>query len=204
MLIEHEGGWQTQYCHLKQFSITVNPGDPVAEGATLGQVGLSGNTEFPHLHISVRKDGTDIDPFDPDGTLACGTAAPQLWADPIPYQPGGIIGAGIATDVPTFEMVNQGLPGPATFPPDAPALILWAAVFGGQAGDQLSFGLIAPGGRILSETVTLEKTQARLFRAVGKRLTAARWQEGSYLGEVIHQRGTAEISRRPIAFRIGP
>lgn len=40
--------------HLKQKSIRVKPGDLVQTGDLLAQVGNSGNTDFPHLHIHVQ------------------------------------------------------------------------------------------------------------------------------------------------------
>ena len=40
--ITHEGGWETQYCHMKQGSVRVKVGDRVETGMPLGEVGLSG------------------------------------------------------------------------------------------------------------------------------------------------------------------
>ncbi|NNC00901.1 M23 family metallopeptidase, partial [Corallococcus exiguus] len=50
-VVDHGGGWQTQYCHLSQASIAVKPGDVVKAGDRIGRVGLSGLTEFPHVHF---------------------------------------------------------------------------------------------------------------------------------------------------------
>lgn len=68
--IKHTNGYRTQYCHLKAGSILVKPGDIVTKGQILGKVGMSGQSEFPHLHIGVYKDGimlnktfAAIDPF---------------------------------------------------------------------------------------------------------------------------------------------
>lgn len=59
--------YNTQYCHLKQNSITIKPGDIVKAGDIIGQVGMSGKTEFPHLHISIQETNnnkiTHLDPF---------------------------------------------------------------------------------------------------------------------------------------------
>ena len=54
MLIDHGGGWRTQYCHMRQGSVRVRKGDRVRDRQRLGTIGLSGKTEFPHLHLSVR------------------------------------------------------------------------------------------------------------------------------------------------------
>lgn len=40
--------------HLRAGSVTVAPGDPVEAGTVIGQVGNSGNTSEPHLHIQIQ------------------------------------------------------------------------------------------------------------------------------------------------------
>jgi murein DD-endopeptidase MepM/ murein hydrolase activator NlpD len=57
VVIDHSDGWTTQYCHLKQGSVAVSRGDYVSFATRLGQVGLSGRTQCPHVHLTVRKDG---------------------------------------------------------------------------------------------------------------------------------------------------
>lgn len=184
LVIDHGGGWETQYCHMARGSLLHKTGDQIAAREDLGLIGLSGNTEFPHLHISVRKDGVEIDPFDPDGTATCGPGPePALWASPIDYVPGGLIGAGFADQVPQWEAIRAGLL-PAPLTPTAPALVLWAQYFGSRPGDSLRFLLQGPDGSVLDESVTIERQQAQGFRAVGKRLRAPNWAAGNYEGKI--------------------
>ncbi len=42
VVIDHGGGWETQYSHLRQDSIVVGPGDRVLRGDVLGMIGMSG------------------------------------------------------------------------------------------------------------------------------------------------------------------
>ncbi len=75
VLIKHARGWSSQYCHMRKGSIAVAKGDAVTTGQRLGLVGLSGRTEFPHIHITVRKNGKVVDPFvrsAPGGTVLAG------------------------------------------------------------------------------------------------------------------------------------
>ena len=51
--VQHDAAWRTQYCHMRAGSVTVKKGQRVKPGAKLGLVGLSGRTEFPHLHFMV-------------------------------------------------------------------------------------------------------------------------------------------------------
>jgi len=56
ILIEREGV-EVLLAHLKKGSIKVNVGDPVNTNTLLAQVGNSGNTSEPHLHMHVEKGG---------------------------------------------------------------------------------------------------------------------------------------------------
>jgi murein DD-endopeptidase MepM/ murein hydrolase activator NlpD len=48
--------------HLKEGSLQVEVGDEVRPGMELGQIGNSGNTSEPHLHIhAVRGEVLDLD-----------------------------------------------------------------------------------------------------------------------------------------------
>ena len=56
VVLRHENGWETQYCHLRKGSIAVTEGQEVTAGEVLGQVGMSGRAAFPHVHLSVQMD----------------------------------------------------------------------------------------------------------------------------------------------------
>ena len=75
VVIDHGGGWETQYCHLKRGSVRVRSGDTVEAGAPLGLVGYSGNAQFRACASdSPSRNGKDIDPFSgkaQDGTCQC-------------------------------------------------------------------------------------------------------------------------------------
>lgn len=43
-------------CHMKNGSVKVNPGDKVNVGDAIGEVGNSGNSLSPHLHLNLFKD----------------------------------------------------------------------------------------------------------------------------------------------------
>lgn len=204
VVITHTDGWETQYCHLKQGSLRVKPGDTVAAGTALGQIGLSGNTEFPHLHLSLRHNSAVVDPFSPGDTASCGTTSPSLWSPPVPMQPGGLVDAGFATAIPDFEAVKAGTAQNPTLGAHSPALVLWAHVFGTRPGDRLTLTLTGPKGEILSETITFDKTQARAMRAIGKRLRGPNWPSGAYQGQLTYRRGTTELGHRSLTLKVLP
>jgi hypothetical protein len=201
--IDHGDGWETQYCHLKLGSIRVRTGDRVETGQPLGQVGLSGNTEFPHLHLTIRRNGTELDPFAPEPATACGTVPPDtLWSAPIAYDPFGFTGAGFFTAVPEWDAIKAGLDSPATLPGDAPALVLWASYFGPRDGDELALAITGPQGEVVRQTVPIDRTQAVAFRAVGKRVPQGGWPAGTYAGEVVMTRGGVELGRQSVTLTI--
>ncbi len=185
VVITHADGWTTQYCHLKQGSVAVRKGEAVKAGTVLGQVGLSGRTQFPHVHLTLRKDGNMVDPFDPDGQISCRTPSDDtLWARALPYRPGGILTVGFADRVPEFDDIKAGEAARATLPTEAPAIVVFGHAFGSQAGDIMDMRIDGPGGTLITERVALTKTQAELFRAIGKRLTTTGWPTGTYRGTV--------------------
>ncbi len=63
VVVEHPGGYYTQYAHLA--AVAVDQGQRVATGEWIGQSGTSGNSTGPHLHFEVRvtpETGSAIDP----------------------------------------------------------------------------------------------------------------------------------------------
>jgi hypothetical protein len=173
---------------MKRGSISVKKGDRVDTGAALGQVGLSGQTEFPHLHLSVRQGQAVIDPFDTERSDTCAADAHadrhSLWQDTPAYVPGGLLGAGFSADVPSYAAVKSGQAGVTTLSTDAPALVIWGYVFGARAGDTLRLEMTGPAGFSYANDAVFDKAQALAFRAAGKRLPAAGWPSGRYSGTV--------------------
>jgi len=195
--IEHEGGWVTQYCHLKQGSILVKSGDHVATGTALGLVGQSGRAAFPHVHLSIRKDGQEVDPFDPDGELACDIVEQNtLWADTPNYRAGGLIDIGFATAIPTYDAIKDGSAHSHDLLTSAPALVIWGYTFGTRKGDQLHLTLKGPDGTVADQKITYDKAQAQSFRAIGKKRRSRPWPAGTYIGTVTLIRNETPMETR--------
>ncbi|MEU8794399.1 M23 family metallopeptidase [Streptomyces sp. NPDC048643] len=63
IVIEHPGGYYTQYAHLA--AVAVDQGQRVAAGQWIAQSGTTGNSTGPHLHFEVRvtpEMGSAVDP----------------------------------------------------------------------------------------------------------------------------------------------
>ncbi len=207
LVIDHGNGWETQYCHLREGSLAVSRGQRVTLSTTLGQIGYSGRTAFPHLHLSVRKDGQVVDPFNTDQILSCGRddgPEDDLWGEVIAYDPGGLIGLGIETGVPDYADLKAGGGRAAILPATAPALVGWGLIAGGRAGDQVEIEIRFPDDqRMIRQSQTLERTQAMLFRAAGKKRPAAGWPMGDYTVSVRLLRDGTPIDAGERQIRVG-
>ena len=183
VLIDHGGGWESQYCHLRASSISVEVGQRVGLQSLLGKIGMSGRTEFPHLHVALRKDGKVVDPFNADPLAYCGDAhKTSLWAAEIPYRPSGFVNAGFSPQIPDFDTVKWGKAGHDSVDSGGGALVFWAQIFGAQAGDVMQLAISGPDGVFIDHDEVLTTTQARAMRAAGRRLHTENTIPGAYHG----------------------
>ena len=195
------GGWITDYCHLAKGSLKVKVGDTVAVGQPLARVGLSGDTEFPHVHFSVRRGASVIDPFAPEmaSPASCQAQAP-LWTPEaqrtLAYKAGAVLNAGFAGGAVSMDGVEAGAlpPASATTPLEA-----YARVIGLAAGDSVELTLTGPGGRVVAQggsaPMVRDRDQELIF--TGARAPAGGWPHGLYLAEVrVRRAGAVAVSRR--------
>ncbi|SEM96302.1 Peptidase family M23 [Roseovarius tolerans] len=202
--VDHGDGWQTLYCHLKLGSIQVRKGEEVMTGDVLGEVGLSGLTNAPHVHLGVLKDGEIVDPFHPDNITQCGEATDGgLWQTPLAYTRAGLFTAGFSTAVPSFEAVQSGAARMGATAGDQP-LVLYGHVFYAQPGDQLILTAHGPEGEVFRHEITLDAPKVQLFRAFGRKAPAAGWRAGAYRGYVRLIRGDTLIAARHADITVTP
>lgn len=202
VVVDHGGGWETQYCHLRQGSVRVGKGQRVSRGQPLGEVGYSGLAEFAHVHLSVRHAGKTVDPFSGlrsgEACLADGSGATGLWdeaaAEAFAYSDGRLIAVGFAGQRPDVARLEQDhrLEPPT---PSSPALIFYARAINLRAGDRLKLSVIGPQGfEVSTEGEPFDRNKARWSAFVGKPLRAPRWPAGHYQGTAAVVRGGNVVS----------
>ncbi len=207
LVIDHGDDWTTQYCHMQAGSLRVRPGDAVARGDILGDIGRSGRSEFPHIHIAVRQGTRVIDPFTGDSNMnTCAVNAParNLWApdlqEKLSYPGPQPFHLGFATGVPKKSAIEAGQLGQTRFAADAPALVFWTEVFSLEKGDRITLSLQSPDGKPVADNrIVIDRPLAKWHGFVGRKKRDADWVSGSYTGRVMIERGTVQIEKSTAA-----
>lgn len=60
VIVDHGNGLQTRYAHMGK--IFVQEGEKITTDIAVGEVGLTGKTTGPHLHLEVLKNGRAVNP----------------------------------------------------------------------------------------------------------------------------------------------
>jgi hypothetical protein len=177
MIVDLGGGYEAQYCHMRQGSLAVKPGEAVMRGQKLGEVGASGMAAFPHVHLTIRLNGKTIDPVtghEPaSGCLKSGETGEPLFSPDIMA----------AIDHGETQLIALGLAGgpvdhkalPVAPPPAAtagsPAFVGWGWFINLHQGDRVVVSLAGPDGQEIAANRSdpLERTKADYSAFAGKR-----------------------------------
>ena len=181
VVISHGHGWETQYCHLRQGSVAVQPDTKVQRGTVLGMVGASGLASFPHVHLSVRRNGVVIDPFvGANRHQECTQNRNPLWSQPLEYIPTGVIDAGFSSQPPTQTQLWQGKNKDESLTANSPAFIFWVQSFGVLAGDREKWQLTTPDGQTIKQENSLKRPYRSWVSYIGKRQIIPGLWQGEY------------------------
>jgi murein DD-endopeptidase MepM/ murein hydrolase activator NlpD len=205
-------GLEAQLCHMKPGSIRVRQGQSVAAGEALGAVGMSGRTEFPHLHLSLRRGGEKLDPATGGALKAapsCAPAAPapagRLWRDEdrarLSYVATALVDAAFLGRAPSADERPEDI---TDAPVRAgPALVFWASAMGPRSGDIIRVRIIGPDGvEVASSARTQPRDQAAAFVFAGRRTPAGGWPPGVYRGEARIMRAGQPVASRSVALTL--
>ncbi len=209
VMIDHGGGWVSQYCHLAQGSLKVSRTQTVERGQPLGYVGSSGGTDFPHLHYAIRRFGAVINPYTGVSPTGCDAAtAKPLW-DPalkLEYTPSVVFGFGVSGVFPSLEIVKNDhelltAPEGATDP-----FYIWLHVLGIKEGDSVRMIAFDPAGKPFASELFKPGEDKTIYLAnIGvapEDLGTTEWPEGEYTARImIYDRGK-EIMSEELTFTL--
>ena len=209
VMINHGGGWVSQYCHLANGSIPVTEGQNVETGDVLGKVGSSGGTSFPHLHYAIRRFGATINPF--TGVSPVGCKAPKakpLWKPEtkLSYQPTALIGFGVTGQFPSLQIVQTDHE--LLTPPqgDTMPVYVWFHLLGARKGDSIRLMAFDSNGRpFASELFKVEQDQTIYLANIGltpEDLDLTHWPPGKYKARAVLYTGSNEAIREVQNFNL--
>ena len=208
VVIDHGQGWETQYCHLAMGSLRVKIGDSVVAGQPIAQVGLSGNTEYPHLHLTVRAGATVIDPFAPvPGPCNSKAALSEgLWdqatARMLMHRRGVVLNSGFAAAPISAEELETG----GYRPPNAAsqALVAFVRAINLEAGDVQTLALLDASGQVLAQRglPPLDRAKAQYIMYAGKRSPQG-WKRGEYSAIYTVKRRGVVVLQKSFSIQLG-
>ncbi|MGY3619725.1 M23 family metallopeptidase [Bradyrhizobium sp. USDA 10063] len=208
VVIEHPSGWETQYCHMANGSLAVKPGDDVARGQRLGRIGLSGLTEYPHLHFTVRYKGAIVDPFAYGAAPGSCGGGESLWQTALraelAYQDRAVLNAGFMSGPPTMELIEEASAEGQSVSANSPALVAFVRAIGLKAGDAQGLVIKDPQGQVLAENraVPLQSNKAQYMLFAGRKRPPNGWDRGTYMATYTVERDGQVVLQKQLELRL--
>jgi hypothetical protein len=208
VIVQHADGFESEYCHLARGSVRVKPGDTVKASAVLGNVGLSGNTEFAHVHFTLRHGGKVVDPFADGATEGACNGGVSLWnkkfAAALAYRPIAVLNKGFAAQAVTAEELEAGDVASPASGPYAPNLVAYVRAIALRAGDVQRFTLVDPEGKPLAAQTLepLEGNKAQYWLMVGRKRPPDGWKPGIYRATYRVERAGALLIEQTFELRL--
>jgi murein DD-endopeptidase MepM/ murein hydrolase activator NlpD len=179
VVIDHQGALSSQYCHLKNGSLSVRPAMNVRRGERIGSIGSSGLAEFPHVHLSVRLDGKLVEPVTgkplADKAQGCGDLSGSLFdtgsTQALAQSPVAILDVGLANAPPELsDLVRTG--GPPLAIAHSNSAVVWVWAINVDEGARFRIRLVGPGEVTLIDQTTnaLPRRKANYLVYVGRKL----------------------------------
>lgn len=210
VVIDHGQGFETQYCHMAKGGLSVRPGDDIKAGDQIGRVGLSGMTEFPHLHFTLRRDGKVVDPFAFGAEAdSCGGGR-SLWdaktASTLSYRAGDVLNKGFASGPVTMAAVESGEIEQTVPTARSPALVAYVRAIGLRSGDAQFLTLVDPEGKTLAENkpAALDRDKAQWMLFSGVKAPPGGFKPGLYRATYTVMRGVKAAITQSFTIELKP
>jgi len=192
VVIDHGDGWESYYAHMKQGSIKVVKGQRIEKGDVLGSVGMSGLTDFPHVHFEVRYNRTRMDPFS-GAAINSGCDLPDnpYWSEKtlktLTYTPTFFVNTGFSEIRPANRKdLESGKKKQNEISSMAPTLFFWSYYIGSRKGDKVRLKMTGPNGKTVATYLSkpMGSNQISRYIFVGAKRPAGGWAAGTYKGKI--------------------
>lgn len=206
--IAHQDGWITDYCHLKKGSVMVKKGNIVKAGQKIGTVGLSGLTEFPHLHFCVMKHDNFFDPFTGQHRYLKKKPFSPLWQavimDSFQKSLKILLNVGVGSEIPDWTTIKKNQYGSTSFDVQPSMILAWADLVHVKKNDSLEFHILGPDEKLfLDNKIKINKANVKKYLYIGKKRPAGGFMKGFYKGVIKFTRPSSGITdQQPIKFTI--
>lgn len=192
------GGFLTDYCHMKNGSIRVKKGDYVSAGQTLGQIGMSGLTEFPHLHISVQQNDQFVDPFKGLERYSKGYKNP-LWSSnalqQLSYKPHIVYNVGVSNEIPKLLDIRNEKYKNNQISSNSDMILVWIDTMHVEVNDVIDVSINSSNGTpFFKQRIVVDKANAKKLFYLGRRRPANGFARGNYNVQISFKRPNANIN----------
>jgi peptidase M23-like protein len=178
LVIDHEGGLSSQYCHAKSGSLSVRAGARIRKGERIGSIGSSGLAQFPHVHLSIYQNGQLVEPLTGKAlgseAHACGDLSDSLFDAgakiALVQSSTAILDFGLAVDPPELaRLVRVG--GPPLVTGRSKSIVAWVWGINVDEGSQFRIRTFGPNNAMLMDhtTTTLPRRKANYLAYVGRK-----------------------------------
>lgn len=207
VVIEHGQGLSAQYCHMKRGSLNVRKGQTVSRGDVLGEVGVSGFSAFPHIHLALRLNGKLVDalsgaPLEVKSCLSQGVVSGYFGRktlEALLESRDDILQIGLADKAFSKDVLVQG-----NVPPiptmQSNAIVGWGWAINAHKGDQMRIAIENEAGVFHEKTSDpLSRRKAVIFNFSGRKITP---KAGTYTLTVTLIRDGQVIEKKSDVFQV--
>lgn len=164
VIVDHGGGEEGWYFHLKNGSVAVSPGQNVVAGQQLGKAASSGNSYGPHLHLEIQRGGVPVEP-----SAGFCESAPSDWARQAPLRTDNLVldFGFTSTDLWTVPGLPFRWPADNQFAFTDGSIWVWVQGANMPANSNWKMRFLRPDGTLSDETPTFDFNNPEFFRDYG-------------------------------------
>jgi len=164
VILDHGGGHQSLYWHMRSNSVAVALGEFVRAGTQLGLAASSGYSDAPHLHFESRLNGVVYEPYAGN----CQTSTPSRWVSQTPIRRDtslGLFAMHGTNNVSPFLPENPPRKGTFVRTGSPQTVSCWNILYNLPANSTYRFRYKRPDGSVFFDPGTFNFNNATAYRS---------------------------------------